>query len=172
MLHFCLLKKIFLFIFFNYWHFFAFPSILLCIFHVQSSKYNQNNTAPLRQTQESFLFPFSATQSRFKPGLGLFFAYTNRAKYDIIPSLTLENSKTAITPVFYQRCFFYNRPHGRFGYEFVVCSEAKRIMQGIRKFCTFVGRYISTVFRQQCHIQTPKGFQNLTAGKLFTQFFL
>ena len=104
MLHFCLLKKIFLFIFFNYWHFFAFPSILLCIFHVQSSKYNQNNTAPLRQTQESFLFPFSATQSRFKPGLGLFFAYTNRAKYDIIPSLTLENSKTAITPVFYQRC--------------------------------------------------------------------
>ena len=104
MLHFYLLKKIFLFIFFNYWHFFAFPSILLCIFHVQSSKYNQNNTAPLRQTQESFLFPFSATQSRFKPGLGLFFAYTNRAKYDIIPSLTLENSKTAITPVFYQRC--------------------------------------------------------------------
>ena len=97
-------ENIFVRFFFNYWHFFAFPSILLCIFHVQSSKYNQNNTAPLRQTQESFLFPFSATQSRFKPGLGLFFAYTNRAKYDIIPSLTLENNKTAITPVFYQRC--------------------------------------------------------------------
>ena len=107
MFHFYLLKKIFLFVFFNYWHFFAFPSILLCIFHVQSSKYNQNNTAPLRQTQESFLFPFSATQSRFKPGLGLFFAYTNRAKYDIIPSLTLFRLKIAANADSYCVCGFY-----------------------------------------------------------------
>ena len=104
MFHFYLLKKIFLFVFFNYWHFFAFPSILLCIFHVQSSKYNQNNTAPLRQTQESFLFPFSATQSRFNPGLDLFFAYTNRAKYDIIPSLTLCRVKNSHNPSIYGEC--------------------------------------------------------------------
>ena len=104
MFHFYLLKKIFLFVFFQLLAFLCIPLHSSMHFYVQSSKYNQNNTAPLRQTQESFLFPFSATQSRFKPDLGLFFAYTNRAKYDIIPSLTLENSKTAITPVFYQRC--------------------------------------------------------------------
>ena len=104
MLHFYLLKKIFLFIFFNYWHFFAFPSILLCIF-----TFKVQNTIKIiqplcvRRKRVSF-FRFPQPNPRFKPGLGLFFAYTNRAKYDIIPSLTLENSKTAITPVFYQRC--------------------------------------------------------------------
>ena len=52
MLHFYLLKKIFLFIFFNYWHFFAFPSNLDDLIETTLTKLNQSSLEELEEIRQ------------------------------------------------------------------------------------------------------------------------